>query len=206
MLGQQRADRVGDLAPAAVADRDVDLQARLAVGALLGGFQRVRGAGGQQVQRADHLQPPRAGDRGQAVHHVLDDLQQRVQLGRRAGQVVGGQQPQGDHVDAGVPAPGQQVHDAVGAHPVAVVDVLEAGLAGPPAVPVQDHPDVPGHRSAGQLAQQPPLVQRVDDLNGPHERADYARRRYVGPGSWRVVRVAGAAQPFCNQRCLSLAA
>ena len=59
VLQQQRADRVGDLAPAAVPDRDVDLGAAAAVpGALLGGLERGGVLRGQHVERADHPQPP----------------------------------------------------------------------------------------------------------------------------------------------------
>jgi hypothetical protein len=85
VLVEQRPHRVGDLAPSAVADGHVHPgSAGTVAGALLGRLERDRVVGRQQVQRADHPQPPRVAVLGQLAGEVLDDLQQRVQfLGRR---------------------------------------------------------------------------------------------------------------------------
>ncbi len=168
VLVQQRADRVGDLLPAAVADRDVDGQAAPLRGPLGSGLQHRGGLRRQQVQRADHLDPPRLVGPGEILHPALDDPQERGQLGLRAVQIVGGQQPQGDQLDPGVGTPAQQILDLAGAHPVAVADILATGGPGPAAVPVEDHTHVPGNRPAGELPAQPPLVQQVEQIPDGH--------------------------------------
>ena len=84
VLEQQRADRVGDLLAAAVADGDVDQYPVDAVGGLLGLLEDGLGAGGQQVHRADVVDAPAAVG-GEVAHRVLDDAEQRDQLLLRGG-------------------------------------------------------------------------------------------------------------------------
>ena len=122
---QQRPDRVRYLAAAAIADRHVHQQA----GAVGRGLARVlEGAGGvgrQQVERAHRVEVPVL--RRQLAHGVLDDPQQRGELTGRAGQVVRGQQPEGDDLHAAFLAPLQQLEDLVGALLMAAADIGEAG-------------------------------------------------------------------------------
>ena len=170
MLVQQRPYRVGDLLPPAVADRGVDLYPAGPVdGALLGGLERRRGTGRQQVQRADDAQPPRVAVLGQLGDQVLDDGEERIELGGRPAQIVGGQQVQRDQLDpAGLVAPAQQVQYPPGADPVPVVRVDVPHLLGPPAVAVAHHADVQRPRLATQYRGQPPLVHRVGELTEAH--------------------------------------
>src|SRR5689334_676153 len=112
VLLQHRADGVGDLAPTAVADRDVDQQAVDVAGRIRGLLELVRRLGRQQVQRADGVEPPAAGG-GQPGDGGLDDPQQRGELGGGTVEVVGGQQPEGDDLDADLLAPTEQRGDVV---------------------------------------------------------------------------------------------
>jgi hypothetical protein len=140
LVVQQRAHRVGDLAPAAVADRDVHVQAGHVRGAGGRVLERPRGVRGQQVQRTDRVHAPAAGVRD-VVDQPLDDREQRRQLGRRPVEVVGGQQPQRDDLDTDLVAPAEDLLDLVGAGPPAA-RLRSAGRLRPPAVAVEDDPDV----------------------------------------------------------------
>ena len=144
VVQQQRPDRVGDLAPAAVADGDVHQQAAVPGGGLGGILEHLRGVGGQQVQRAHRLHVPLLGH--QLADGVLDDPQQRLELVRLPGQVVGGQQPQRDDLDAGLLAPVEQLEDLVRARLMTAADVGQARRPRPPAVTVAHHPDVTRYR------------------------------------------------------------
>src|SRR5580704_1811935 len=166
LLLQQGAHRVGDLPPPPVPHRHVDEQPGLVRGRVGRVLQHPDGVAGQQVERADRVHVPLL--RHQALHGVLDDLQQRHQLGRGAGQVVGGQQPQGDHLDAALPAPVEQLEDLVRALAVAAADVAESRRLGPPAVPVAHHPDVPRDGVRRQCSGKPPLVEPVDQVTKSH--------------------------------------
>ena len=104
----------------------------------------------------------------QFLHGGLDDPQQGLHLGSRAGEVVGGEQPEGDHLDAGLAAPGEQLEDVIGALLVAGAHVGEARRPGPPPVAVQDHPDVARDRVPGERCFQPPLIQPVDEIAKSH--------------------------------------
>ena len=65
------------------------------------------------------------GDRqGRTFADVLDDPEQRGELGAGAGEVVGGQQPQGDHLDADLFAPAQERLDVGGTGPVPLGGVV----------------------------------------------------------------------------------
>ena len=86
----------------------------------------------------------------------------------RAGEVVGGQQPQGDHLDAGLAAPGEQFEDVIGALLMAGTHVGQARGPRPPPVAIQDHPDVPRDRVPRERCLQPPLVQPVDEIAKSH--------------------------------------
>jgi len=89
VLLQQAADRVRDLLAAAVADSDVDVQA----GALRRGSPRLlehpRRAVGEQVERADRMHPPRLAGPGELGDHLLDHLEQRLELFRGTAEIVG---------------------------------------------------------------------------------------------------------------------
>ncbi len=142
------------------------------VGVILDGNRRwARMAGLSDVSHghqkgADRLDMPALGH--QFPHGALDDPEQRHHLIAGPGQVVGGQQPQGDHLDPGLAAPAEQFEDVVGALLVSVADVGQAGHAGPPPVAVEDHPDVPGDRVRGQRRFQPALVELVGELAQSH--------------------------------------
>ena len=163
---EQGADGVGDLTPASVPDGDVHQQARVGGGGLGGVLEHPRRLRREQVERPDRLDVPALGD--QPLHSALDDLQQGLDLGGRAGEVVGGQQPQGDHLDAGLAAPGEQLEDMIRALLMARAHVGQAHRPGPPPVAVQDHPDVPRDRVPGQRRFQPPLIQPVDKIVKSH--------------------------------------
>ena len=84
VLGEQRPDRVGDLAPAAVPDGDVDHQSLDVAGAVGRLLEAARSRGREQVERADGVQPP-ALLLGQRLHGVGDDVEQRRRAHRRDG-------------------------------------------------------------------------------------------------------------------------
>ena len=114
VLAQERLHGVGDLAATAVPDRDVDVQADDAGGGVLRRDQRLDRVVGEQVERADGLEPPAAGG-GERADGVLDDREQLLELVGAAGEVVRGEHPERDHLDADVLAPLEQVGDLVGA-------------------------------------------------------------------------------------------
>ena len=172
VLGQQRADGVGDLPPSPVADGQVDRRPRPVAGVLLGLLEDGDRLRRQHLVRAHRAHLPPAPGAGQVDGDVLDDLQQRAELGLRPPQVVGREHEEGDDADAGVVAPAEQVGDLVGAAPVAVGDVLQPDGPGPAPVPVHDHADVVRQVRALQRAGQPPLVDLGERLAhllaGPH--------------------------------------
>lgn len=98
LLDEQRAHRISDLTPTSIPNRDVHNQAGCVGCGLTGIFQDAGGLVGQQVEGADGLDVPAVG--GELADGVLDDRQQRVQLRGGAVQVVGGQQPERDVLDA----------------------------------------------------------------------------------------------------------
>ena len=174
VLVEQRADGVGDLAAAAVPDRDVDQHPVDVAGGLLGRLELLGGRGGQQVERADRVDPPAllVGERGD---RLADDVEQRRELALGAVEVVGREQPQRDDLDADLVAPAEQRLDVGGAGPVAVRGVAADGL-GPAPVAVEHHADVLGQPSAGHPAQHPGLVRRVE--HPPSPRFQSATRRW----------------------------
>jgi hypothetical protein len=105
---------------------------------------------------------------GQRLDGALNDLQQRFQLRGGAGQIVRGQQPEGDDFDPRLAAPAEQLEDVVGAPLVAVADVGESRQAGPAAVAVEDDTDVPRPGMPGQGRFQPALIQPVREIAESH--------------------------------------
>src|SRR5690349_1016232 len=163
---QQGPDRVRDLPPAAVADGHVDQQAAAAGRDLAGVLERTGGLRGQQVQGPDRVDSPAAVD--ELAHGFLDDPQQRLELAGRAAQVVGRQQPQGDHLDAVLLAPLQQLEDLVGALLVPPADVGHSRRPGPAPVAVAHHANVVRDRSRRQTPLEPPLIEPVHELAQSH--------------------------------------
>lgn len=106
--------------------------------------------------------------RGDLVSDVRDDRQQRGDLVVAAAQVVGGEQPDRDGADTGLRAPLQQIGDVLGTDPVTVADVLEAGLAGPPPVAVDEQSDVVRNLCSDEFSGELALVQAVKDTRQPH--------------------------------------
>ena len=104
---------------------------------------------------------------GEVLGDALDDAQQRDQLGFGPGQVVGGEQEERDHRDAGLVAPAEEVRDLVRPAAVPGVGVLQADGPRPPPVAVDDHPDVAGDVGTLQGPGQPALVQLGEDLAYP---------------------------------------
>src|SRR4029077_12949191 len=94
--------------------------------------------------------------------------QQRLELAGRAAQVVGRQPPQGDHLDAVLLAPLEQLEDLVGTLLVPPADVRYARRPGPPAVAVAHHADVVRDRGRRQAPLEPPLIETVDELAQSH--------------------------------------
>src|SRR5215469_8267648 len=166
VLLQQGPDRVRDLTPPAVADRDVDQQAIVARGRLRGILQGAGSVSRQQVESAHRLDVVALSD--QFADSVLDDAQQGLKLGCRPGQVVGREQPQGDDLDAGLLAPLEQLEDLVSARLVPAADVGQASPPSPPPVTVAHHPDVPGNRLRRQGRLESVLVQPVDETAESH--------------------------------------
>ena len=167
VLLQQGPHRVDEFAAAPVADRHVDHET-VEVRCLLGdGLERGCEVVGQKVQRTDGLDPPMSVF-GQVMGGLVDDAEQGQQLRRVPLQVVGGQQPQGDHLDAGFLAPTQELRDPRRAGTVAG---LAAGAldGGPPAVAVQDDPDMAGGPVAVQPPPDPTGVGGVEDVAQTHE-------------------------------------
>jgi hypothetical protein len=169
VLVQQRAYGVRDLPPAPVPHGDVDLRpADPLLGTLLGGLERGRRLGGQQVERTDHAQPPGVALLGELYHQVLDDLQQRVELAGWPAKVVGGEQIEGNVPDTGLIAPVQHMLDLGSADPVTVIRVDVAHLSGPSPVAVAHDTDMPRYGLASELRRQPPLVHGVEKVPHSH--------------------------------------
>ena len=97
VLGQQRADGVGDLPASAVADREVHRGPRPVAGVLLGLLEDGDRLGRQQLQRAHRAQAAsggRARARSSATPSMIRSSGVSSGSGRR--EVVGGQQEQRD--------------------------------------------------------------------------------------------------------------
>ena len=101
---------------------------------------------------------------GERGDDVLDDAEQRVELGRRPVEVVGREQPQRDHLDADLLAPLQQRLDVGGAGGVTLRGA-GADRPGPAAVAVEHHPDVLGQLVLGQGVEHARLVRGVQDAS-----------------------------------------
>src|SRR5215470_19601877 len=113
MFLQQRTDRISDLATAAVADRHVYEQAGIVGGGLPGVLEYLGHLGRQQVECAHWLDPPALSH--ELPDRVLDDLEQWFELLLRpCDEIVGGEQPQGNDLDARLLAPLKQLKDLVG--------------------------------------------------------------------------------------------
>src|SRR5262249_37500380 len=115
-------------------------------------------------------------------------------------------QPQGDHLDACLAAPAEQLEDVIGALLMAGAHVGEARRPCPPPVAVQDHPDVPRDRVPGERRFQLPLIQPVDEIAKSHPHPFSAARlsAAVTPQIGRSAAAPSlAAGPSC---CCSVAA
>ena len=88
---------------------------------------------------------------------MLDDRQQRGQLFGGAVEVVGRQQPERDHLDAGLLTPFQQWRDVVGARLVSLGGVGAVGLS-PSAVAIEHDTDVARQRLLAQGRSKSTLV------------------------------------------------
>src|SRR5665647_1090678 len=166
VLAQDRPDGVGDLPPAAVPDGDVHVHARDAGRADLRGAQGVGGRLRQQVEGADHLQVPLSAG-GEVPDGVRDDAEQLGDLLGRARQVVRGEHPERDDLDADLLRPPQQLGDLVGARPVAGGRIGTDG-ARPAPVAVEDHADVPGNVLPRQGTGEATLVHAVQQVRQAH--------------------------------------
>jgi len=110
VLVQERSNSVHYFTTAAVPHRNIDKRSIDTRGGFLRFLQHARSVVREQIQGTHRMQSPpslahEAGDR------FLDDREQRLQLWFWSGQVVRGQQPQGDHLDIRVIAPAEEVHD-----------------------------------------------------------------------------------------------
>ena len=180
-LAKQPPHGVDDLLAAAVSDREVDMKAAaVAVGRLDGVAQPPRRLLADQLEVADRAHAPPVGGCADLLDDVGDDFDQCRQFVHVALQVLGGQQVDGGHLDAGFLAPAQHLGDFAGAHPVAVADVIVTSITRPPAVTIAQHRDVPGQFGFGprQFLAQPHLVEPVRRFletrgNDVHEDPDY---------------------------------
>ena len=166
VLLEERAHGVRDLAPPAVADGDVDEHAVDVAGAVLGGLEPARRLRGQEVEGADGVDPPAVG-RGERVDGLLDDAEERAQLGLGTVEVVGGEQPERHDLDADLVAPREEVGDVVGAGLVALARAGPAGTR-PAPVAVEHDADVAGHRGRAELLGEAAGVRGVQDVTEPH--------------------------------------
>jgi hypothetical protein len=92
---------------------------------------------------------------------VDDDPEQRLELARRTVEVVGREQPQGDHLDADLLAPAEHRLDVGGSRAMTLGRVGPDCL-GPPPVAVQHHADVLREPLGGKAAIDPRLVRRIE--------------------------------------------
>src|ERR1700733_3331476 len=176
---QQRADRVGDLPPPAVADRNVDQRALIGAGLSAGVLQHLDRLARQHVQRAHRVHPALPGD--QALDGALDDAEQRVEFAGGPLDIFGRKQPQGDHLDAGFPAPADQLEYFIGTLTVTVAHVEKAGGSSPPPVPVAHDAYMARNRVGRERGLQPALIQTVDQVTKSHAAA------FLGPGKHLTV-------------------
>ena len=183
VLLQQRADGVRDLAPAAVADRDVDVQAldvpgRLLV--LLAGDAPSPPAAGRGHPRG-HPPAPRGGE---PAHDVLDDPSRsassvcgRVRLSVESSQRVTRSTPASSH---------HPRKSRIRSAPTRCPSRSGPRGPGPPAVAVEDDPHVTGHRGPRQRGGKSALVAAIHELPDAHRSVppataperDPARQRY----------------------------
>jgi hypothetical protein len=122
----------------------------------------------------------------QALHGLLDDAEQCFEFGVRPGEVVGGQQPQGDDLDVGVVAPTEEVDDL--RRTSGVTDRRRRSLCtGPAAVAIQDHADVLGGAAAlrcfGELGVEPSFVYPVCEIGQTHVRPFQRTTHVTGSGA-----------------------
>ena len=181
VLVQQRADRVGDLLPAAVADRDVDREPAPVHGPLGRGLEHVRGLRRQQVERADQLDPP-AGCRSAARSSTSSSMIRssgcssasgRDRLSVDSSQSVTTSTPASAH---------QRSRSSILSAPAWWPKLTSPAPRPRPApVAVAHDPDVAGHRTAGQLAAQPPFVHRVEQVTRRHPCTLRGRAHRSGP-------------------------
>ena len=164
VLGQQRADGVGDLPPSAVADGQVDRRPRPVAGVLLGLLQDGDGLRRQQLQRAHrrscHRRPGPA--RSAATSSMIRSSGASSGSGRERLSVESRKS-----VTTETPASSHQpsrstILSAPRRWPWATS--FEPDRPGPAPVAVDDHADVAGQVGALQRAGQPALVDRVERL------------------------------------------
>ncbi len=169
MLGDDAVHRRGDLAAAAVADGEVDVQAVTIGGRLLGRTQGVGQFRRQPVARADVLHaPPRV--LGEEFGEFRDDAEEVVEfLAIPRAQVVRGEQVQRDGADSDLFAPAEELRDLAGSGAMPEGGALLETLFRPATIPVDDHGDVLGNLAPIDLAAQAPLVQPVEQT-GPRIR------------------------------------
>ena len=129
VLVEERADGVGDLAAAAVPDRDVDEHAVDVGVASSAALSRSAVSAGSRSSAPDRLDPP-APLVGERVDGLLDDAAAAASssLGGPV-EVVGREQPQRDDLDADLLAPAQQRLDVRGPGAVALRGVGADGPA-----------------------------------------------------------------------------
>ena len=137
----------------AVADGDVDVQARRRRRWRPAAARSAsRGLVGQQVERADDLEPPapRRGERRSTASSMI--VEQRLELVGAAREVVGGEHPQRDDLDADVLAPLEQVGDLVRARAGARRRVDSPRLRAQRRLPSRITPTCRGSPSCGSDA------------------------------------------------------
>lgn len=162
MLADDAADGIHDLAPAAVRDREVDVQTRVPGRPFLRGAQRARQIRGQHLGAAHVLDTP-VGFVGDRVGELGDDLDEIGELFRVAlGEIVGRQEVERHDADAEIVTPSKELPHLRGARAVSVGDRRVPGLPGPPAIAVDHHRDMMRHRLGCESPSETRTVETVE--------------------------------------------
>jgi hypothetical protein len=151
---QQGSDCLDHFLATAVPDREGDVvPGRAILGGLDRVLQRVRGGVRQEIQQAGDVDLPAAARLGQpACGDLLGDLHQVGDFGIASLDEVLGRAEEYRHVpDAGGLTPSEQLLNVLGAVLVTDARIGVALFAGPSAVAVHHHPDMPWQRPAGEL-------------------------------------------------------
>ena len=161
MFGDNAAHRVCNLGTTAVANREVDVQARVVLAALLGSHQALEQGCGKTFIIADVLDLPVAKS-GEAFGEVADDVEKFGQFfSVTARQVVCREEVESDHLNADVIAPDQKLGNLLRSGAMPVRRTLEKTLTRPAPVAIDNHANVVRQDVGGEPMPQSFLVQAI---------------------------------------------